>query len=134
MKLKLALLALIAGTSMIAQAQTANGVPKASAEVKAEAKAAVKTREDCSKEAIAALKAGDLECGEKPAAVKSKSTKARTAVKAETKEAMKAGEVATGEKPVVAKSKSTKVRADVKAEGKAAAKAGAIEAGEAPKK
>ena len=105
MKLKLVALALIAGFSMIAQAQeAAKPAAPARAEVKAEAKAANKAGETKPTDA------------EKPAA-KAKSTKARADVKAEAKEANKAGEAkpSDAEKPA-AKAKSTKARADVKAE------------------
>lgn len=87
MKLKLALLALIAGTSMIAQAQTATEAPKARADVKAEAKTAVK--------------AGELATGDKPVADKpgAKSTATRGEVKAEAKTAVKAGAIESGDAP-----------------------------------
>lgn len=116
MKLKLALIALIAGASMIAQAQTTR------AEVKAETKEAVKAG------TIKEGEAGDM-------GAKTKSTASRADVKASTRAAAMSGDIKAGEAGAEAtmKPKSTKKRADVKAETAAANKAGALKGGEAAK-
>jgi len=119
MKFKLTLLALIAGASMVAQAQT----PAASAPTRAEVK----------KETAAANKGGALDAPDPASkgAAAVKSDKARADVKKETAAANKGGKLdnpdADGSGKVKAASKGETKRADVKAEAAAANKAGTIE-------
>ena len=121
MKLKLALLALIAGASMVAQAQA----PAASGPTRAEVK----------KETAAANKGGALDNPDKDGSSKSagaaKSDKTRADVKKETAAANKGGALDNPDKDGSSKSagaaKSDKTRADVKKETAAANKAGKIE-------
>ncbi|MGA8390903.1 MAG: DUF4148 domain-containing protein [Burkholderiaceae bacterium] len=120
MKFKLTLLALIAGASMVAQAQT----PAASAPTRAEVKA----------ETAAANKAGKIpnpDTAGSTVAKPAKSDKSRADVKAETAAANKGGALdkpdADGSGKVKAPSKGETKRADVKAEAAAANKAGTID-------
>ena len=121
MKLKLALLALIAGASMVAQAQT----PAASAPTRAEVK----------KETAAANKGGALDNPDKDGSSKVakpvKSDQTRADVKKETAAANKGGALDNPDKDgsgkVAKPVKSDKTRAEVKKETAEANKAGKIE-------
>ena len=90
MKLKLALIAMLAGASLFAQAQDATKVdpPKSTAK-----------RADVKAETRAAAKSGEIKEGEASAeaTMKPKSTKKRADVKAETAAANKAGMLKGGE-------------------------------------
>ncbi len=90
MKFKLALIAMLAGASLFAQAQDATKVepPKSTAK-----------RADVKAETKAAAKAGEIKEGEAgaEASTKPKSTKKRADVKAETAAANKAGALKGGE-------------------------------------
>ena len=117
MKLKLTLLALLAGASMVAQAQS----PAASGPTRAEVK----------KETAVANKGGALDQPDpasKPAAAV-KSDKTRAEVKKETAAANKGGalDAPDAASKVAAPAKSDKTRADVKKDTAAANKAGTIE-------
>ena len=90
MKSKLALIAMIAGISLGANAQDAS---------KAEPFKSTANRADVKAETKAAVKAGTIKEGESasPSAEKTMSTKARADVKAETKAANKAGMIKNGD-------------------------------------
>ena len=88
------------------------------------------TREEVKKEAAAAMKADKIECGEAPASMDAKSTKKRGDVKKEAA----AAKVECGNVGASMDAKSTKKRADVKKEAAAAMKADAISTGEKPVK
>lgn len=128
MKMKTALSLVAAAFALVAQgayAQATAPAGKARAEVKEEAKAAVKAGETKAGEGAPTTKAG------------AKSDKARADVKTEAKTAVKAGETKAGEGTPTTKAgaKSDKARADVKAETKKAVKEGTtIPAGEAIQK
>lgn len=112
MKLNLIVMAMIASVSVLASAQTAT-----------------KSREAVKAEAMEALKAGDLKCGNVEAFPEDtgKSTKSRAEVLA----AAKASNLKCGDLEVFPKdtTKSTKSREAVKKDAKAALEAGTIKSG-----
>lgn len=123
--MKKTLITLSAVVAAVFAAQGALAQDKARADVKAEAKDAVK--------------AGTAQKGEGPAATDkpAKGATARADVKKEAAAAEKAGTLPKGEGPTAASdknAKSTKARAEVKDEAKAAVKAGEVAKGEGPAK
>lgn len=90
------------------------------------------SRDQVKKETVAAVKAGNVECGDMSKAPAGKSTKKRADVKKGAAEAAKAGDVECGNVPEEMDAKSLRDRGDVKKEAAAAAKADAIAKGNLP--